>query len=1181
MICELSVSSTDSRWVSRWIRYSAVPGLVVMLLLAAVCGFAQTTNGRITGSIQDATGAVIPGASLTLVNNRTDAKAEMQTDAVGGFVFPALPPGVYTLTVGATGFRKAVVSNIEVTVGLDVPLEVKLEIGAATESVVVEANAVTVQTAEAQMQRATTMKDIDTLPQLARQPIALAVYAPGVQINAGDPSYSRVNGLRQGSNNSKLDGIDINDSVVPRLGLSMTANNTDSIGEFRIVTGAGKAEYGRSAGGQVELITRSGTNQFHGNGFEYLRNTDLNANDWFNNASGGSRPVFIQNIFGGSFGGPIKHDRLFIFGNYQGRRTAQQTIRNRTVYTPEAKAGNFRYLSGGNIQSFNIPGADPMHIGIDPTMAKIFAQTPNPNNFDVGDGLNTGGFRFNNPSGSMEDQFTIKGDAQVTSSNHAFLRWSWQRNSSIDALNSADATFPGMPQGTQGGHRWGYAIGDDWTISSSLVNEFRIGYQSATTDFLRPNRLQGPSVITNLITDLNYSGYPQGRNSPVIDLTENLTILRGKHTFKTGGAFRRTKQYGYNDSGIWPNITTAVANGNIVASTIGPQGLASSVRSTFEQMYNDVLGRVDNTYGTFYSDLQTWQAPSTPQVRNYILKESGLFFQDDWKINKRLTLNLGLRWEYFAMPVEQNGLQGYFPQANLINGVSQSTTISLQKGSQWFKGDKNNFAPRVGFAWDVFGDGKTAVRGSFGVFYDRMMGSVVSAIDGSTPGFVQVSNTYPNQSNNELRVSSAGLPMPSAPAAPVLTLPLTRGTSISLMDPNLRTGYVMNYTLGVQREVLRNTVLDVAYVGNRGLKLFLFRNVNQFLAGGDFLNAFNQMQAYANGGAAPGADNVFVKLYGSAATALSSLGSTNFKNGLVGTVASTIDSNSSNYSKYAAAGLPATYLRNYPQFNQVRLGTNDGRSYYDSLQVSVRRSMGALRLGLNYTFSHSLDDVGGYSSTSSAAEGNGFTTIVDNYNVRLQRGTSDFNHKQVFSGQTTYTLPIGKGKLLGGNIPHWVDTFVGGWDLGGIMIWQTGAPFTVLSQRYTTGNTANYTWANYSGATGIGSVSRAGNGVFFLSAADLANFSFPSAGQIGTSGRNTFYGPRFFNIDLSMVKKFRITEKLAITFRTEAYNLINNPNFGGLSTNLNSPATFGKFSSTIGAQSTNARVLQMSGRFDF
>ncbi|MGH9722256.1 MAG: carboxypeptidase regulatory-like domain-containing protein, partial [Bryobacteraceae bacterium] len=514
----------------------------------------------------DQSGAVIPGASVSVLNTKTQARANINVGPEGTYVFPSLQPGTYTVSAEAPGFRKAVIQNVVLNVSDTATQLIRMEVGQVTESVMVEANSVNVQTSEAQIGRSITLRDINVLPSLNRTPITLAVYStPGVQIDAGDNSFSRINGQRQGSTNTPLDGIDVNDAVVPRLGLSLTANNMDSVGEFRVITSGAKAEYGRNAGGQVEMITRSGTNEWHGNAFDYLRNTVLNANNFFNNSSGVARPTLIQNIFGGSVSAPIIRNKTFIFGNYQGRRTTQTTVRNRTVLTPEAKTGLYRWRAPGSsaIQSFNIVAADPRNKGIDTGVAANLKLLPDPNNFDIGDTLNTAGFRFNNPSGSYEDQFTIKGDHHLTGTHRIWYRHSWQRNSSIDALNNADATYPGQVQGRQGGHRWGNALGSDWALTPSMVNTFRYGHQSANVAFQRDARPKGPALISNLFTNPIAAGFAQGRNSPVDEFTNHLSMVRGVHTYKAGINVRLTTQNGYNDAGIYPNVTFARLNNNI------------------------------------------------------------------------------------------------------------------------------------------------------------------------------------------------------------------------------------------------------------------------------------------------------------------------------------------------------------------------------------------------------------------------------------------------------------------------------------------------------------------------------------------------------------------------------------------------------------------------------------------
>jgi hypothetical protein len=315
--------------------------------LYSLAAFGQVVNGRIELQVLDAAGASVPGAKVILKDSRRQITvgAEATTTGDGAFVYASLRPSIYEIQVEATGFRKAVLGNIELFSGATLRQTVKLELGQISESISVEANTVQVNTADAQAARSISMREIDTLPQLGRGPLALAALNPGVSVDAGDQSFSRVNGLRQGSNNTRLDGIDVNDNVVPRFGLALTPSNTDSVEEVRIITNGGKAEFGRSAGAQIEMVTRSGTNQFHGNAFEFLRNSKLNSNTFFNNAAGTARPKFNQSIYGGSFGGPAIRNKVFFFGNFQRNRFPAGC-------QPQPNGGN----SGGQAGDFPVAG---------------------------------------------------------------------------------------------------------------------------------------------------------------------------------------------------------------------------------------------------------------------------------------------------------------------------------------------------------------------------------------------------------------------------------------------------------------------------------------------------------------------------------------------------------------------------------------------------------------------------------------------------------------------------------------------------------------------------------------------------------------------------------------------------------------------------------------------------------
>ncbi len=1190
------------------------------LSLAAAIGLwtlslsAQIQDARVEGNVVDNSHAVIVGAKLVITNIKTQVRAEAETDTSGFYAFPVVPPGFYTLTAESKGFRREEITDIEVTVGVTLREEVVLEVGSVSDTVSVEASSLGVQTAEATIQRAVTLRDIDTLPQLGRGPIALATYQPGVQLGASpnDSSFARINGNRQGSNNNTLDGIDVNDAVSPRLGLTLNANNTDSIEEFRIITSGAKAEYGRNAGGTIELITRSGTNKFHGNLFEYHRNTVLNANNFFNNNSlqpdgtATPRPIFIQNQFGGSFGGPViipkvfhGQDKLFFFFNYQGSRVAQQVARNRTVLTPEAKAGIFRWIvppgqpNAGSILSYNIVQNDPRKLGIDPIVASNLALLPNPNNTSVGDGLNTAGFRFNAPANNQGDQYTFKTDYQATTNLRAYFRYSWFKTvTPADSLNNAEATFPGQPNGTQGGIRSGYSTGFNWMIRRTLVNDFVLGVQESSVVFGRVRSLfyrDVPLIGANLFTNPIPTGFGSERNSPVNpQISDNISILRGKHTFKTGFRFSDILQFQSSDGSLWPTLSVSTANGNTVPTANGPTGaqISSADRTRYDSLYNDLLGRVSSIQTTFYSDLKTF-SPGKPRVRNFIFHDYSGYFQDDWRIKSNLTLNLGLRYEFFGVPYERDGLQGNIVQdaAGLVNTVSQISNLTVARSTSWFKNDLNNFAPRVGLAWSPFKDGKTSIRASWGVFYDRVPGTAIIDPDTTTPGFAQSVTTFPNAGGTDIRASDKSLAFPAPPATPTTTPNPDRvfGT-LNLIDPNFRTPYALEYNFTIQREVLRNTVLEVGYVANRAIKQLLDQNVNQtriYTSG--FLNDFKELQAFqANGAALPSAGNNIVKIYGSPSAAITAIGATAVRQGAVGSAANTVDTNG--YTRYSAAGISQYYLRNFPQFTNVFVSTNAGRTYYDSLQVSLRRQQGALKFAVNYTWSMTIDNA--------SSDGGGNTGSLDEYNLTLNRSLSDIDRPHTLNWSATYILPIGRARLLGRNMPDWADRFIGGWELGSLGILTSGQPLSISSGVLTGPNTTAFgplatnlgSLADYSGTDrSIGKVQRTGNGVQYFTPAQFALFSVPVAGSTGNSGRNTFRGPGYFDTDLSLVKRFRIREGMNVTFRAEAYNLLNTVNFSPPGVNLQTPATFGIISSTpIGASNqSGARILQGALRFDF
>jgi len=793
----------------------------------------------------------------------------------------------------------------------------------------------------------------------------------------------------------------------------------------------------------------------------------------------------------------------------------------------------------------------------------------------VGDGLNSAGYQFNYGNNSSSDQTTVKADWNLSDKLHLFERTSWQQNTAIDSLNGQQNVVPGEAPGTQGGTRWGVAAGADWTVSSTVVNQFRYGHQSASVDFNRPEREAEPQLSFNSFTTPILTAFGQGRNSPVNEYTDNLSKVHGNHTIKFGGQLRFTDQYGFNDAGIYPNISLSTANGNLPAASVDPAGLTPTQLTTFQNLYNDLLGRISSVTQTFYSNLSTFQAAGTPRVRNFFYHEYSFFGQDDWRIKPNLTLNLGLRWEFYPVPYERNGQQGILTPQSALNTASQADNLTIAPSASWYHNDDHSFAPRFGFAWDPWNNGKTSVRGGYVIFYDRVVGAASSSVDGATPGFSQASTLFPNAAGSDVRVGAAP-PLPVEPAAPVLTLPATRSfATADVFNPNLTNGYVQQWNINIQRQIAKNTILDVGYVANRGVKLFYEVNLNQsHIFNNGFLGACNQLAANVNTPSAVPASNSIVGIFGSASAAISSIGASNLNNGAVGTAAATIDQ--SFYTKYAGAGLSEYYLRNFPQFQTLLYGNNDGRSEYNSLQVRLQRQIGGLRLTTNYTWSKSIDND---QSTATGGEGNGFAAPLDSFNESLVRGRSNFDIPHAFTSTGLYTLPVGRGKAFGTNMAPWLNALVGGWDVGELLIWESGSPFTV-SSGFATGAGTGATFADYTGSRDVGSITTSplGPGVYYFTPAQIAGFAEPAAGTYGTSGRNTFRGPSFFNTDASLVKRFVLKEKKALTFRGEAYNLFNNVDFANPGVTLSgSKVAFGRISGVV----NNPRIMQLALRFDF
>ncbi len=1130
---------------------------------------AQTGSIRLEGIVSDPTGNPLPNAVLTAVEENTDYEFEAVSDGEGHYGFPVLVPGIYTVTAESEDFRDVIhrriflfspgstvenfafeVSEIDIEIGPDIRPDIS----------------------ESRTSDSYTQPNIEALPLWNLNPLALAAYQPGIQINGGQEALSTINGTRQTMNAITMDGLSIADPITNRLDYSLLKTNPDSVSYMQIVTTGANASYGRSGGGQIVMLSRSGVQSWSGNLYDYFSNRMFNANEYFNNANEIPQSGFNRHIFGATATGSVA-EKTFVFANYEGNRTAQGLTRNRLVLTETAKAGVFQWYTPDDttrdeetVQSFDIAVNDPRGLGIDPAIESILARLPEPNNDRIGDGLNTRGYIFDNAVKTDQDRATARVDHTLNANHRMFFRFNWERINDVDVLNNADARFPGEVHGKHVENNWGFAVGSDYVFNPLMINELRVDYLRPKTELERSARTSDPMLMANSWTNPLDPSFPRSYRSSILEISDTLSLLKSRHSFKFGGSFRRKLQSSVDFGGAHPNVTFGRENGNAPLASIGPSEqseISSADRITFENLYNDLLGRIESVDQTYYSSLSSMLPAGTGRERDFAFSEFALFVQDDWKIHPNLTLNLGLRYEMNTVPEETNGFQGVLDQAAEISSTANISNFNIVQGNSWYARDNNNFAPRVGFAWDIFSSGSLVLRGAYGMYYDSLIGGIASTIDQYSYGFSQTVPLYPNAAGTDVRLSD-GIPLPVQPGVPLSQPPASRSASVAVLDAKLKTPRVDHFSLKLEKP-LWGAILEAGYVATRGKDLFQYLNLNQTKTDGDFLEAFLQLQEYRNMGTPVPPSNTLMRIFGSPLAALNALGGYNFDTEQVGIAADTLDRNY--YDDYAAAGVSDFYLRNFPQFDQLLFGTNAAESWFDSLQIGIRKSTYNYDLRAYYTWSKSLDTV----SVGCAA----CVRPSDNFNPKIDKAPSDFARTHVLSIAWNYRLPFMRDRDSDMDVPKWANYAFGGWELGTLWIWESGAPFSVdtgLQNLYAGVSSL----ANLEGSRKLGQISHVANRTYWFRPEQVELFSFPKAGEIGNSGRNSFTGPRYFNLDAVLRKNIWIGEETSVQFRFEAYNLFNNSRFANPINNLYDPL-FGVVTSTNG----NPRRIQMALKLQF
>lgn len=1139
-------------------------GLAVVLLCGVGIGFGQAGFGTLAGVVTDSTQAVIPNASVTLTGPNGESRATT-TNSTGNYEFTAVPVGAgYTLLIKSPGFAAVKISHISTSVGTVVTQNATLSAGAT--DVVVEVTASNVEQVQTDTSSVSQLIDRtvwqDAPLELRTQNAFVGLVAGAAADSAGTGRGFAVDGARTGTGNFLVEGMDNNDQGQGGAGFTVgeggavTSISPDAIQEYRVITHNPSAEYGRAGGFTTDTSLRSGTSHFHGSLFEYNRTQAPDANDFFSNRAG-VKDSRIRNQFGGSLGGPIYKDRTFFFTTIELQRYREGTPVTSTVTTQDflnfVDSGAFEQFQesdpGGVCMQYTgapCPGGFNLAGHLGPVFKKLLASEPN-------------AFPLGTQQASADAQgwytygvvtYPVPVYAQVTKIQKTAInqeRGSFKldhRLTDKDQLSFAylvdmettDVPFaagaPGLsfgPDEAQVGGSQLFTASWTRTFSPNLQNVFRAGYTRHVSNFTAANVAGVPQIATaadplgeGFGAD---AGIPQFFTDNEFLYEDSLTKVVGRDTVKVGFRYMRTR----NGSSFF----------NDVNGTLYPYDVEDLVTDeTFGDQADIALGE---PYGAQYGSMYLASASidsttnTVPDVyRGFRANELAAYIQNDWKATNHLTLNLGLRWDYFGPPhnfqpgFDSNVYFGAFqsptpngnpflPNSTFIGAMQGATFI--QKNSNIWNKDTNNFGPRLGFSYDPTGEGKFAIRGGFGIGFDRLYNNVYENIRFNTPRFSD--NTIGTLENG---VAAGALEQPE-----LLDLPFTANALFVQyggkpvprhIDQRLVTAYYEQANLGIEYQLAKGYVFEADYIGTFGRKLVGLRDANNY-------DGRLACQALTDACKAAG--------FTAAVTARPNL-----------------------------------------TFNSDNFRTNGFNSNYNGLQLSVRKGYSnGLQLSANYTYSKAMDEISDVFTVK-----NGATGITDTNNPAYDYGPADFDVKHSGTVTVIYELPWRKENLL-----------LGGWGVSSIFSASTGSPFSII-------NTNNYDpnedgiLVDREPYIGSGPVTNAINhnvspadgylkqNVFAGQGKGTPQFSCPTNVNFGLwcdapMARNNLYGPGSVNDDFGLIKHFAITEGQRVTFQANFFNVFNHPNFANPVSDVNSDV-FGTSQSDAGP-----RVTQLVLRYDF
>jgi len=1246
--------------------------MLFCILSAATFAFAQNASTSLRGTVKDSTGAVVPGAAITLTDAATGAVYKATANTSGTYIFPVISPAHYSIAVSSTGFAVQI-KTAELLVNQPATIDFALSVQASTVEVDVSGSAQTLNTTDASLGGAADNTLIQSLPSETRNVPDLLSMQPGVLFlpTTSDSRSGAVNGVRSDQGNVTIDGVDDNDEVNGYAFFGVLRETQDSIEEFRVTTANPNADEGRSAGAQVSMVTKSGTNKFHGAAYEYNRPTITVANDWFNkqaelNSKEANRPgKLIRNIFGGDVGGPIFKDKLFFFGNYEGTRRAESAEVTQTVPTASYQQGILKYqgdAANGAITPVTLQPSDVAKLdagcqvcnsatyspgpGPDPNSLTYFQAMPAANGFTEGDGLNRGSFAFASPNPVTLNTSIGRIDWAPSDKQKVFARGNLQK----DTTGSTEQ-FPGQgPSNIYEDNTKGFIVGDTWAISPTMVNDVRYGY--IRQGYSNHGAGSGDYVDFRFLANQTSESRTSVNWVPVNNVVDNLTWTKGKHSFEFGGNWRLVHQNRTSNSNSFNSATTnPYWLGGNPPDPSDPNGLNNlpvdgGFTNSYVIAYANLVGTVPSVTNVYNYDITsptsgTLLADGATLGRHFKGNEFEYYLQDAWRPTPSLTITVGMRHSILQTPYETSGQQvtptidthAWFLEREAQAQQSQIYEPSLSfaptgpfynKPGFWPK-SKANIAPRLAIAWAP--SPKTSVRVGAGIYFDHYGEGLVNTFDqngsfGVSSAITNPAGTYGFESSprfvgrNTLPFSNGTAPQSAAfPYAPP-----TGGDGFAItwgLDSQMKTPYSEAFNFSIQHEMGAGFTLETDYVGTIGRHLLQSRDLAEpvdyidpngagdYYAGGTALsklvdaNGGNYGLNYdANNNPISSTNPVpkvqyFEDLFpwmanldysGESATqAIYNNEWAPYRSNLGATSAlADLDFFGPIFGFYPA---PANWQPHFwqGQFSSLYALSSIGNSYYNAAQVTLRHPTShGFQMNASYTWSHSID-MGSDAERAGGWTGGSFSNILNTWKPYLNKGSSDFDTRQLLTVDMVYLLPFGRGKAVLGGANRVADAIIGGWQLSGINRTTSGLPFSLFEPGWST----NWQIESYGVQTGKLKVKRYydtnGDPQYFSSPnginSGLSNGSperLPYPGEAGQ--RNPYRGDGYFDIDTGLSKTWALPERATLKFAWEVYNVTNTVRFDPAS--IDSGLTDG----SLGVASsllTSPRRMQFSLRADF